>query len=130
MVVLILISLFLASPLSFWLWQLSPLPKLVQFPWRFLALTAFALAVFVGRLPKKLGIILTILIILSSLPFFKIDRTFKPESYYTTNDDSTTVKNEYTSKWLTQDFKNKPDQEVVQLSPTKIRINKMYFPGL
>lgn len=130
MAALILISLFLASPLSFFLWQSLPLPKLIQFPWRFLALTCFAAAVFIGRLPKKLAVLLTVIVILASLPFFKTERSFYPESYYTTNDDSTTVKDEYNTKWLTVNIKNKPDQEVVQLSPTRIRVYKMYFPGL
>lgn len=130
MAFLILLSIFLALPVSGLIWQYTLLPKLVQFPWRFLSLTAFATAVFVGRLPKKIGIIITIFIIFLALPFIKIDRTFYPESYYTTNDDSTTVKNEYNSKWLTQNITNMPPQEVVQLSPTRLRVYKMYFPGL
>jgi len=123
-VALILISLFFALPISTPFWQFLPLPKIVQFPWRFLSLTVFAAAVLIGRLPKKLGIFLAILTIIFSLPFFQVTRTFHPESYYTTNDDSTTVKNEYDSKWLTVNITNQQPQEVVNLSPTKIRVYK------
>lgn len=130
MAFLILLSIFLALPVSGLIWQYTLLPKLVQFPWRFLSLTAFATAVFVGRLPKKIGVFLTILLVIFSWQFLQLNKTFYPESYYTTNDDSTTVKNEYNSKWLTQNITNMPPREVVQLSPTKLRVYKMYFPGL
>ncbi len=128
--VVALVSLVFTLPISAPLWRLLPLPKLVQFPWRFLSLTVFAAAVLVGRLPKKVGIFLVVLTVIFSLPFLQVNRTFHPESYYTTNDDSTTVKNEYNSKWLTVNVANKPPQEVVQLSPTRLRVYKMYFPGL
>lgn len=119
MVFLILLSVFLALPISTLIWQYSPLPRFIQFPWRFLALTTFFLAVFASRLPKKLGILVAILIIISSMPFLKVDRTFHPESFYTTNDDSTTVKNEYMPKWVKTDPTNRPP------IPTTI-----YFPGV
>lgn len=119
MVILILISLFLASPISLFIWQHSPLPRLVQFPWRFLALTAFALAVLAGRLQKKLGILIAVVVVISATPFLKTERTFHPESYYTTNDDTTTVQNEYMPKWVKTDPQNRPVEK-----------KTVYFPGI
>lgn len=130
MVALVLISLFFALPVSKIIWQVTPLPRLVQFPWRFLSLTTFALAVLAGRLPQKLAILVTIIIVISAVPFLKVERTFHPESYYTTNDDSTTVKNEYRSKWLSVNITNRPAEKIVQLSPTRLRVYEAYFPGL
>lgn len=119
MVILVLVSLFLASPLSLFFWQHLPLPQLVQFPWRFLALTAFSLAIFAGRLPKKIATLVTVLVIIFTLPYLKIDRAFHPESFYTTNDDTTTVKNEYMPKWVKIDPTNR---SIVQQT--------VYFPGV
>ena len=113
MVILVLVSLFLASPLSAFFWQHLPLPQLVQFPWRFLSLTAFAVAV----LAKKHRWLLFLIIL--AIPFLKTTPTFHPESYYTTNDDSTTVKNEYMPKWVKIDPANRPS------TPTAV-----YFPGV
>lgn len=113
MVILVLISLFLASPWSLFLWQHLPLPQLVQFPWRFLAITAFAVAV----LAKKHFWLLFLIIL--AIPFLKITPTFHPESYYLTNDDSTTVKNEYMPKGVKIDPTNRP------VSPATV-----YFPGI
>ena len=44
---------FLCLPISYPIWQYTPLPKLVQFPWRFLSLTVFCVAVLASRLPEK-----------------------------------------------------------------------------
>ncbi|MCL4390456.1 MAG: hypothetical protein M1484_00430 [Patescibacteria group bacterium] len=127
---LIIISLFFALPVSAPVWQHSLLPKVVQFPWRFLSITIFVLAVLIGRMPKKLGVILMIITIVFAVPFLRVVRTFHPEGFYTTNDDSTTVKNEYDNRWLTVNPVSRPDKEMVWLTPTKIQVNKMYFPGL
>jgi len=119
LIFVLIISVFFTLPVSDIFWQILPLPKLVQFPWRFLALTTFALAVLVGRLPKRIAIIVAVLTILLALPFLKIDRTFYPESYYTTNDDTTTVQNEYMPKGV----KVLPTQR----SETP---KTVYFPGI
>ncbi len=116
---LILISLFLSLPISTPIWQYSPLPHLVQFPWRFVSLTTFALAVLAARLPKKIGVVVTILVVILALPYLKVERTFHPESYYTTNDDTTTVKNEYMPKGVKIDPTNRP------ATPQTV-----YFPGI
>lgn len=119
MVILVIISLFFASPLSLFFWQHLPLSQLVQFPWRFLALTTFAFAIFVAQLPKKMAILTTILVVIFALPYLKVERTFKSESFYTTNDDTTTVKREYMPRWVKIDPTNRP--------PTPATV---YFPGV
>lgn len=119
MALLILISFFFALPISLFFWQHFPLPQLVQFPWRFLAITTFALATFVGGLPKRAGIMITFLVILLAVPFLKIDRTFQSESFYTTNDDTTTAKNEYMPKGVKVDPIKKGDGH-----------HWVYFPGV
>ncbi len=117
--ILVLISLFFCLPISYPIWQYTPLPKLVQFPWRFLSLTVFCVAVLASRFPKKIGILLVIITIISSLPFLQVTRTFYPDSYYSTNDDSTTIKNEYMPKWVKIDPTNRPAER-----------QTVYFPGV
>lgn len=117
--ILILISLFFSLPISFPIWQYSPLPKLIQFPWRFLSLTTFCVAVLASRFPKKIGVLLVIITIIASLPFFQVTRTFYPDSYYSTNDDSTTIKNEYMPKWVKTDPTNRSTER-----------QTVYFPGV
>lgn len=110
---LILISLFFSLSVSAPIWQYSLLPKLVQFPWRFLALTAFAVAVLAKKYPWLL------LVVVFSPPFLQTTPTFHPESYYTTNDDTTTVQNEYMPKWVKVDPTKRPEDPKM-----------VYFPGV
>ncbi len=49
-VLTVLIFVFLITPLSTFLWELIPPAALVQFPWRFLGLAAFTLAMSLGLL--------------------------------------------------------------------------------
>lgn len=117
--ILILISLFLALPISYPIWQYTPLPKLVQFPWRFLSLTVFAVAVLSRHLSKRIAFLLAIITIIISIPFLEVTKTFYPEGFYTTNDDSTTVKNEYMPRWVKIDPTNRPAER-----------QTVYFPGV
>lgn len=118
-IILILISIFFSFPVSYPIWQYTPLPKLVQFPWRFLSLTVFCVAVFAGYLPKKIALLLAMVTIIISIPFLQVSKTFYSEGFYTTNDDSTTVKNEYMPKWVKIDPTNRPAER-----------QTVYFPGV
>lgn len=118
-VITTLISLFLALPVSGIIWQNSPLDRLTQFPWRFLAVTSFGVSILVSKLNFRISIIVALIVIVLGLFSLKIDRTFKPDSYYETNDDTTTVKNEYMPKWVKTDPTSRSnDQKTV------------YFPGI
>lgn len=119
-----LCSLFLASPLSTVFWQTLPLPKIVQFPWRFLAILVFSESLLIAILAKhqkNLAGVLVVATMLMSLWSFQYHPLPRDDAYYYTNDDSTTVKNEYSSTWL---------KETNPALPGHTRIPKMYFHGV
>lgn len=128
-----LIALFFALPISALFWQILPLPRLVQFPWRFLTIVVFGAAVLAGHLAKSnkwLGVAAAALTVVLSLPLIQVERSFQPEGYYVTNDDTTTVKNEYMPKWVANDPTSQPPGKI-QISPDgkTTQINTVYFPG-
>lgn len=150
---------FLLLPASSFIWKSWPLTPLIQFPWRLLSLflvTSSFLVAYVIENTKKYQIFLTTVYVLligfSALPYLSA-KTYQyyPDSYYSTNQDTTTVQNEYMPKWV----KNIPTQQadkivflggkgsitnlittsnktsaIVQLSKKDtVRINTVYFPG-
>lgn len=133
-IIITIVSLLLASFPSSLLWNSTPLPRLVQFPWRFLSLAVFSSAVLIGYLIKDLGKIkylaVVVLIILTSLASFpSLTYTFYTDTYYSTNDDTTTVKNEYMPRWVNNDFTQKPNIDFKLINKNTLQINQLYFPG-
>lgn len=155
-----LVSVFFASSVSTVLWNILPV-SFIQFPFRFLSVSilcvAFLSAVIVNQLKGNKKIIATIVLFVflgfSAVPYIKPTMFFdKGESFYATNMDTTTVKNEYMPKWVKQKpierFKEKV--EVVEgvgsvnnlvynskkitfnvnaKKDMKVRINTIYYPG-
>lgn len=135
LIIVSLTSLFLSSPYSSSIWLHSPLPQLVQFPWRFLSVTVFSTALLLGFASHKIkwwpfNLILAGAILLLSLPVIKVIPLNKTDDYYSTNDATTTVQNEYMPIWIKSDPAVATDQKYIYLNPTTIRINEVYFPGL
>lgn len=154
------ISIFFASRVSFPLWNLLPV-SFIQFPFRFLSLTIVstsflaACLVFVLKGTNKIivAILILVLAFFSSREFLspKIFQNY-PDTFYSTNLDSTTVKNEYMPKWVEQipDKKSSEKAEIVRGSgrienlfsngnkisfdlnsqdKNLVQINTIYFPG-
>ncbi|PIR80138.1 MAG: hypothetical protein COU25_01665 [Candidatus Levybacteria bacterium CG10_big_fil_rev_8_21_14_0_10_35_13] len=155
-----LISIFLASSLSSFVWTLLP-ASFIQFPFRLLSLAipSFALvaASAVSVTDKKKKIILGSVIILmaffsSFIYLFPASYQYFPDSFYSTNQDTTTVKNEYMPKWVKNipssmyesKVQNIDGNEVInieKISANKVNfnvslsqkriisVNTIYFPG-
>ena len=85
------------------------------------------------------------LAIIYSIFNLKVDRTFKNEDFYTTNDDTTTVQNEYMPKWVKKNPQNAPasrleiltgegtilgDNEIELKTSSQVQMNVAYFPGI
>jgi len=155
-----LVSVFFSSSLSTSLWNILPV-SFIQFPFRMLSLTivsvSFLAACIVSSSPKKLkipiAVISLIILTFSAKPFLTPSEFFdKGEGFYSTNMDTTTVKNEYMPKWVKQKpierFAEKVevvsgDGEVKNLSYNskrvtfnldagsviRVRVNTVYYPG-
>src|SRR5581483_6440070 len=149
-------SLFLSLSLSSPLWKILPV-SFIQFPFRFLSLTiistSFLGACLVCILPKNVkvaaGVVIFLLSIYFSRNYMSPSVYFdKGDGFYATNQDTTTVKNEYMPKWVTVLPKSLPQQKLVALGgvinsqrvhpnnflisivgPSTLTINTIYFPG-
>lgn len=155
-----LLSLFFSLQVSEILWKFLPV-SFIQFPFRFLSLTilcaSFLSAVAVSVLPKNLKIVttaITLLLLIFSARQFIVPSAFfdKGDFFYSTNQDTTTVKNEYMPIWVKSSplpsqiakVENLNGQEKINLLevtpkkilfktflPTqrKIQVNIVNFPG-
>lgn len=160
MLLICLFSLFLATSLSLFLWNILPV-TFIQFPFRFLSLlvtcVAFLSACIVSIFSKKSkGLIIALLLIVLFISAIKylIPSAYQnyPDSFYSTNQDTTTVKNEYMPKWVktipdkmflskVENINGKERINIVKLSPKEIsfnvnlptqrliKVNTIYFPG-
>ncbi|MEK7551117.1 MAG: 6-pyruvoyl-tetrahydropterin synthase-related protein [Patescibacteria group bacterium] len=155
-----IVSIFLSVSVSSFIWEKIPV-SFIQFPFRFLSLTilsvSFLAALVINVLPKKqkifMAILFLILLFMYAYPQLKVSSYQNyPESFYSTNQDTTTVKNEYMPIWVknvptsmySQKVDNLDGQELINLvssMPNKtlfntyltkereIEVNTVYFPG-
>ena len=152
-----LIALYLSTSVSSFVWNFLPI-SFVQFPFRFLSieiltvsyLVAFTLSYVSGKMKLIIGGFLVTLVMISGFSFMPSNFFDKGDSYYATNEDSTTVKNEYLPIWVKNDPKAHYEKKVVikngkienlkikpssviftSLSdePTQVEINTFFFPG-
>lgn len=152
-------SIFFASSISAGFWNILPV-SFIQFPFRFLSLTILcisflvACSVSVVKNTTRLVMVITVffLTLVSAWPFlFPTSYQYHPDSFYSTNQDSTTVKNEYMPKWvknLPNSYDSKAEvldgQEklnILEVNLNKIsiqaylpvrrviQVNTVYFPG-
>lgn len=103
-IIVTLLSLSLTSIFSKPIWELFQLGKYVQFSFRFLSMTALGvgfLSAYLVRTWKKeytiflAGLFVLLLFISSWNYFFPRTYQYYPDGFYSTNQDSTTVQNEY-----------------------------------
>ncbi len=111
----------LMLPISKFLWQILPLNQIVQFSFRLLFLmiisgsflSAFLLKQLNFRLRIIFGIVLAGLLFLFSANLIQPKSFFdKGEGFYTTNEDTTTVKAEYMPRWVKVPPSERPAQKV------------------
>lgn len=153
-----LISFFMTTGFSDIFWRLLPFPSFVQFPFRFLSPAVLSTAFLISHMvfhykgkAKNFFILILFLIIFISAKDLLISQTFQnhPDTFYSTNQDSTTVKNEYMPKWVkiiplkNTPYLAEPKQAISYLygnsnnmsfkvSTNKniaVEVQKVYFPG-
>lgn len=106
--ILTLASILLSLSFSKVIWDIIPGKNLIQFPFRLLSIaclsSAYLISAFIESL-KKFKFVITILIfifIYFSGSFYIYPKNFQDyqDGYYSTNMDTTTVKNEYMPTWV------------------------------
>jgi hypothetical protein len=153
------IACFLMLPISSPVWQYLPMMNRIQFPWRLLALTSFTAAFLAGGLgriikkKKTLSIAVVLLVILINFNYARPSSFFnRPDSFYATNEATTTVKDEYLPIWVKEKQNQRAAQKVDLISgrgevknlvfnskqvafgvytgqEIVVQINTVYFPG-
>jgi len=156
LVVIYSTSFFLISTFSKILWQEIPILGIIQYPWRILSVIVFTTALLSAYCVQKVGkevvgYSIALLAITLTITYIKpaafVDRG---EGFYTTNEDSTTVKDEYLPLWVEQElprsyekiiFANETqiiDSQIkstsykfnlVSKTATIATVNTIYFPG-
>lgn len=101
----------MATPLSGWLWDTQAFARLFQFPYRFLSLTilagAWLLAYTIHALNTRRILMYVLVPIAVIVMFFQavehtrdVDYVTRPSGYYSTNEATTTVADEYMPVWV------------------------------
>lgn len=158
--VLSIVFTLLTLPFSKIIWDLFPFTNLIQFPFRLLSIVCLAVAVliayqislFKGKKLFFISIAYILIIFISSMNYIS-PKTFQnyPDTFYSTNQDSTTVKNEYMPKWVKDAPVSIPSKKVeiisgkgevsnlinkgnivFNINVTKkslVSVNTTYFPG-
>lgn len=159
MLIIFAISFFLMTKYSLPFWQSIPGVDIIQFPWRLLSLIIFIAAFFGGYVinhvkeQRLITIIVVLAVIISTIVYTK-PRSFvnRSDGFYSTNEDTTTVRDEYLPLWVKEKPINRANQKIeVSLSDaeiileqiknasykanifarkdTKVQVNTIYFPG-
>ncbi len=149
---------FLLTNYAQQVWLRIPFIDIIQFPWRLLAVIVFIsayLAAYIVDLSKTktvLSILLIVAAVTSTILYITPkDSVNFPDTYYSTNESTTTVRNEYMPLWVKEtptkraDTKFRFDKNVKvsnqQIMPanyrfsaqsensSNVQINTIYFPG-
>lgn len=154
------LSIFLSSEFSFFLWRFLP-SSFIQFPFRLLSYLLVVISFLAARIVFYLkdlrryfvSLILVLVLGLSVFPFLKPDVFFdKTDGFYTTNEGTTTVQDEYLPQWVKNQSKEHFKEKIEipngkgelknliynsrkinfdfnSLTDSKIRVNTIYYPG-
>lgn len=160
-IIVFLLSIFFSSKPGSFFWKIFPWPFLIQYPFRFLSLTLPAIAFlasfgFDNILKRKKTPFFLIgfsLLIFSAMSFISPAGYFqKAEGFYTTNEHSTAIHDEYTPVWVKIKPSERPNQKVELIYgqnkienlknngrqirfttsstiPSIVRVNTLYYPG-
>lgn len=140
------------------IWNIPLFAKVIQFPYRWFSLILLAGPWLVAYMADKKGIIRllaclgVVYFVYVALPYGKAESIVRPDGFYTTNEATTTVANEYMPKWVTKEFETRPTKkidfyigsgsihekkvttQVIDIvidarEPSIIQINTLYYPG-
>lgn len=153
----LLITILLMTRHSSFLWANIPFIDIIQFPWRLLSLIVLLSSILVAQTldATKSYWISTIMVVISIVTTIQYiqpsEWTSYDDSYYSTNEDTTTVKDEYLPLWVqkrptsrantasvqnsdlsfdSEEINNQGYNAILNASQnTRLTINTIYFPG-
>lgn len=153
----VLISLVLMTKYSLLFWEYLPISQFVQFPWRLLALVIFMIAIICAYIvdktrKKNIAAALIIFASFTSTILYTKPASFTnmPDSFYSTNESTTAVWDEYMPLWVKDAPKDRArgkievsdasvEQQVIKAAKyqavidarkdTNVVVNTIYFPG-
>lgn len=154
------VGLFFATRASGFLWRIPEFVKFVQFPYRWLSIWVFAGPWCIAKLVedgKKIthkitAVVFLLVFVVLWTPYAKADSVIRSEGFYTTNEGTTTVADEYMPKWASQKMQTRAnarlefysgsgDIEIKKVTtqtievaidadePSILQINTLYYPG-
>lgn len=155
-----ILIIFLQLPQSKYFWEFFPFRDFIQFPFRLLSILTILLTYMAAYSIENIKkykwvyglILILVLIIQASFLFNKINIQKFEEGFYSTNESTTTVSNEYMNKWFDKskirednnkililsgqgevsNLSLKPNSleyNIISESPLKVQANIHYFPG-
>jgi hypothetical protein len=106
---LVFVGMFLTSGIGMFIWDNAQFIKYIQFPFRLFALWIFAGPWFIAALANNKKDVISFMLSLVfigvlcwfAFPYRKAESIIRPEGFYTTNEGTTTVANEYMPVWAT-----------------------------
>lgn len=155
------VSTLLSTSLSSVVWNVRWMGIFIQFPYRFLSLALFAGSWLVARLadrasPAAAAGLLLVFLVMWTIPYWQMIRGIiwveREEGYYTTNEATTTVADEYLPRWVSERPKNRAAKKlefiegkgsvklqnistrrieaaIEAIEPSILQINTLYYPG-
>lgn len=133
-------TVFLTISISTFLWERLPLLKLFQFPWRWTALSSFTASIIIVLTfntfySKRLLLIVAMLILISSLPFVKVERFVQArgDNYYASYKGTTDYHGQASTIWTEGDAGQTPSTPIetiqgkARISDKKRKSNKHTF---
>ncbi len=107
-IVLYIMSILLATPISGFIWSVRPVAALFQFPYRILSIgtlmAPWIVAAAAEKFIRKKVLVSSILFFILAVPAWyqlqNMSFVKREEGFYTTNEATTTVANEYMPKWV------------------------------
>lgn len=154
-ITIFILSIFMVLPVSRPIWNVSLLSS-IDFPWRVLMISVFSMSILGGAATVFIKNNILKLIILFFIFFLNIsftatkNRFIRPDSYYETNDATTTSKDELTPIWVNEKPTNRPSVQILSAvgqienitqnsrsisfsgefsKNEQIIINLLYYPG-
>lgn len=107
-IALYIVSILLTIPISGFIWSIRPVAALFQFPYRILSIgtlmAPWIVAAAAEKFIKKKVLVSSVLFLILAVPMWyqlqNISFIKREEGFYTTNEATTTVANEYMPKWV------------------------------